>query len=185
VFSVPNLSLVGVRVSLTQQQTNCLFCLTCPIMSYRIWCSHRGGYEVFQLLGYNAVAIQPTFRRNLSPLSSGPENMPARSRALLHMFSMLVPCFAYFLTLNMKACSPETSVNFQQTTWRHIPVSRTFPILSCLYRIRNRAVGIATGYGVDHRGVRVRVSVGSRIFSAPRCPDLFWARTTQKTSVFN
>jgi hypothetical protein len=35
-------------------------------------------------------------------------------------------------------------------------------------------VGIATGYGLDDRGVGVRVSIGSRIFSSPRRPDRFW-----------
>jgi hypothetical protein len=33
------------------------------------------------------------------------------------------------------------------------------------------AVGIATGYGLDERGVGVRVPVGSRIFSFPNRPD--------------
>jgi hypothetical protein len=34
-------------------------------------------------------------------------------------------------------------------------------------RGRDSAVGIATGYAPDDRGVRVRVQVGSRIFSSP------------------
>jgi hypothetical protein len=40
------------------------------------------------------------------------------------------------------------------------------------------AVGIATGYGLDHREVRVRVPVGPRIFSSPRCPDRLWGPPT-------
>jgi hypothetical protein len=36
------------------------------------------------------------------------------------------------------------------------------------------AVGIASGYGLDDRGVAVRVPVASRIFSSPRRPDLLW-----------
>jgi hypothetical protein len=36
---------------------------------------------------------------------------------------------------------------------------------------RDNVVGIATGYGLDDRGVGVRVLVGSRIFSSPRRPD--------------
>jgi hypothetical protein len=32
-------------------------------------------------------------------------------------------------------------------------------------------VGIATGHGLDDRGITVRVPVGSRIFCSPRCPD--------------
>jgi hypothetical protein len=38
-------------------------------------------------------------------------------------------------------------------------------------RSRDRAVGIATGYGLDDRGVGVRFPVESRIFSSPRRPD--------------
>jgi hypothetical protein len=39
---------------------------------------------------------------------------------------------------------------------------------------RDSAVGIATGYGLDHRGVGVRVPVGTRIFSSSRRSDLRW-----------
>jgi hypothetical protein len=39
---------------------------------------------------------------------------------------------------------------------------------------RDRVVGIATGYGLNDRGVGVRVPVGSKIFSSPRRPDRFW-----------
>jgi hypothetical protein len=35
-------------------------------------------------------------------------------------------------------------------------------------------VGIATGYGLDDRGVEVRVLIGSRIFSSPCRPDQLW-----------
>jgi hypothetical protein len=38
---------------------------------------------------------------------------------------------------------------------------------------RGSAVGIARGYGLDDRGVGVRVCVRSRIFS-PRRPDQLW-----------
>jgi hypothetical protein len=39
---------------------------------------------------------------------------------------------------------------------------------------RDSSVGIATGYGLDDRGVGVRVPVGSRIFSSPRRPHGVW-----------
>jgi hypothetical protein len=39
---------------------------------------------------------------------------------------------------------------------------------------RDSAVGIATGYGLDDRGVGVEVPVRSRIFSSPRLPDRRW-----------
>jgi hypothetical protein len=39
------------------------------------------------------------------------------------------------------------------------------------FKSRDRAVGIATGYGLNDREVGVRVSVGLRIFSSPCRPD--------------
>jgi hypothetical protein len=39
---------------------------------------------------------------------------------------------------------------------------------------RDNAVGIATGYWPNGRGVGVRVPVASRIFSSPRRPDWLW-----------
>jgi hypothetical protein len=39
---------------------------------------------------------------------------------------------------------------------------------------RDIVVGIATGYGLDGRGVGVRVPAGSTIFSSPRRPDRLW-----------
>jgi hypothetical protein len=39
---------------------------------------------------------------------------------------------------------------------------------------RDSVVGIATGYGLDYRGVGVRVPVGSRILSSPSRPDRLW-----------
>jgi hypothetical protein len=39
-------------------------------------------------------------------------------------------------------------------------------------RSRDRAVGIATGYGLDDREVGVRVPVGSKIFSSARRSDV-------------
>jgi hypothetical protein len=40
--------------------------------------------------------------------------------------------------------------------------------------IRGSAVGIATGYGLDARGVAVRAPVGSRILTSPYRPDRLW-----------
>jgi hypothetical protein len=39
---------------------------------------------------------------------------------------------------------------------------------------RGSVVGIATGYGLDERGVGFRVPEESRIFSSPRHPDRLW-----------
>jgi hypothetical protein len=41
-------------------------------------------------------------------------------------------------------------------------------------KIRDSAVGIATGYGQNDREVGVQVPVGSRIFTSPSRPDLLW-----------
>jgi hypothetical protein len=40
-----------------------------------------------------------------------------------------------------------------------------------LLKSRDSVVSIATGHGMDDRGVGVRVPVGSRIFSSPDRPD--------------
>jgi hypothetical protein len=40
--------------------------------------------------------------------------------------------------------------------------------------IRDSAVGIATGCGLNDGAVEVRVPVGSRIFSSPRRSDRLW-----------
>jgi hypothetical protein len=41
-------------------------------------------------------------------------------------------------------------------------------------RSQNSVVGIATSYSLDDREVRVRVPVGSRIYSSPNRPDRIW-----------
>jgi hypothetical protein len=47
-------------------------------------------------------------------------------------------------------------------------------IPAAIIRLLGGVVGIATVYGLDDRGVGVRVPVGSRIFSSPSCPDRLW-----------
>jgi hypothetical protein len=80
--------------------------------------------------GYNAVLfveIQSTFRRNMSPPSTGSQNKPSKTPAWKqsgkHGLSFtLVSCLAYSSTLKTEATScSETSVDFQRTTWCHIP----------------------------------------------------------------
>jgi hypothetical protein len=39
---------------------------------------------------------------------------------------------------------------------------------------RDSVVSIATSYGLDERGVGIRVPVRSRILSSPRRPDRLW-----------
>jgi hypothetical protein len=42
---------------------------------------------------------------------------------------------------------------------------------------RDSAVGTATGYGLEGRGIGVRVPIESRLFSFPRRPDWFYGPT--------
>jgi hypothetical protein len=60
--------------------------------------------------------------------------------------------------------------NIYYTTVQQLSYQYTF-----MYGPMDRSVGIATGYGLDDRGVGVRVPGGSRIFSSPRRPDWLWA----------
>jgi hypothetical protein len=50
-----------------------------------------------------------------------------------------------------------------------------FSIYLILPGSRDSIVGKATSYGLDDRGVEVRVPVGSRISSSPRRPDRLWS----------
>jgi hypothetical protein len=57
-----------------------------------------------------------------------------------------------------------------------VPLLRSFYFTLELryFRSRDSVVGVATGYGLDDRGVGVRLPVGSRIFSSPCRPDRLW-----------
>jgi hypothetical protein len=74
------------------------------------------------------IKSQPTFRRNISPPSSGSKNKPSKKPAwkLVASTTTLVSCSPYSLTLKMEAiCSSETLVDFQQTTFHYIPEDNT------------------------------------------------------------
>jgi hypothetical protein len=43
-----------------------------------------------------------------------------------------------------------------------------------MFNFSDSVVGIVTGYGMDDRGVRIRVPVWSRIFCYPSRPDRLW-----------
>jgi hypothetical protein len=53
-------------------------------------------------------------------------------------------------------------------------------VYQCWWRIRREinAIGIATDYGLDDRGVGVQVPVGSRIFISLCRPDQLWGPTS-------
>jgi hypothetical protein len=96
------------------------------------------------------------------------------------------------LILNPNACYSRCSSKMHITNYARLlsfeyfhrivnfPLTHTVIVtLNCNYsvnlinfhRSRSSVVGIATGYGLDDRGVGVRVPVGSRIFSSPNRPD--------------
>jgi hypothetical protein len=78
-------------------------------------------------------------------------------------FETLVSTYKIFKTLSQpQDCSVKT-----QNTYRINDVIKRL-------RSRDSVVGIATGYGLDDRGIGVPVPVGSRIFSSPRRPDRLW-----------
>jgi hypothetical protein len=65
--------------------------------------------------------FQRTFRRNTSPPSSGSKNKPIKKQLLFATYFMLVSFLDYSSSLKTEmTCSLETSVDFQQTTWRYI-----------------------------------------------------------------
>jgi hypothetical protein len=67
------------------------------------------------------------------------------------------------------------NINSVQKSKFEIPEKQhIFAPVTDMERMRDGSVGIATGYGLDDRGVGVRVPLGSRIFSSPRRPDRLW-----------
>jgi hypothetical protein len=57
---------------------------------------------------------------------------------------------------------------------RIVPSNSMYLFLTLFGWSRDSVVGIATGYGLDDRGVVVRVPVGSRFSSSPCHPDRLW-----------
>jgi hypothetical protein len=54
-----------------------------------------------------------------------------------------------------------------------------YDILSYIFYNRDSSVGIATGYGLNDRGVRVQVPIGARMLSSPYLPVLYWGPPIQ------
>jgi hypothetical protein len=71
---------------------------------------------------------------------------------------------------------PACSITPQPSTLPRAP-SQTIPYFYYAYSdnaFQFGFVGIATGYGLDDRGVGARVTVGSRIVTSPSRPDQIW-----------
>jgi hypothetical protein len=155
------------------------------------------------LLGTSTMrlwTVLPTFRRHMLPLSSGskwvnvnvllPDVWPVCILAVTQHRPIV-------LTSTMKmeeACTSETSVTRPRIVCRGLRAEYFYffcefdtrytarPLwnmkVHCQWCRRDSAVGIATGYGLDDRGVGVgvRVQVAARIFSSPRRPDRLWGQ---------
>jgi hypothetical protein len=66
------------------------------------------------------------------------------------------------------------SQNTDISSWDTLYSNRIIYLYRNKYVSRDRAVGIATGHGLDGRGVGVWFPVGAQLFSSPRRPDQFW-----------
>jgi hypothetical protein len=60
---------------------------------------------------------------------------------------------------------------------RCITFATSFKSFQFTFICWDSAVGIATGYGLDDRGVGIRVPVVLRIFTSPSRPDRVWGST--------
>jgi hypothetical protein len=64
---------------------------------------------------------------------------------------------------------------FSPPSWYFLAQILAFSPMPCPQRSCDSAVGIATGYGLDGRGVGVRIAVEAWFFSTTRRPDRFWS----------
>jgi hypothetical protein len=108
-------------------------------------------------------------------------NTEQQALVLLAAYFMLLCFLAYSLTLRMETICLWNSCCLSPDYMCYIPEDRTLYLYLLIYRphvnvtgSRESAVGIATGYWLDDRGVGVRVPVGSKMFTSPCSPDRFW-----------
>jgi hypothetical protein len=109
-----------------------------------------------------------------------------------HNFQQYLYCYAWVLvtawmcllsrclTMNVSSGSTIQAIKLNVTVnccadGQYILWSHDYKNFINTYRgCGDSVVGIATGYGLDDRGIGVRVPVGSRIFSFPQRPDRLW-----------
>jgi hypothetical protein len=78
---------------------------------------------------------------------------------------------------SLMKCSPKNENNCLVIWYiaSRLFTNRCMPIGGAIYvkvwPPHSNIVGIATGYGLDDRGVGVRIQVGSRIFTSAYCSD--------------
>jgi hypothetical protein len=68
--------------------------------------------------------------------------------------------------------------------WRNSQATLLLLTLLILLLLRAGTVSIESSYGLDDRGVGVRVPVEARIFSSPRCPDRLWGPPSLLSNVY-
>jgi hypothetical protein len=102
---------------------------------------------------------------------SSPLHLILRQSALLpnikfpsHLFNIILPAMARRLEWPIQV----------RISYSNYSCISHFPPAQYMFGSQDSVVGIATGYGVDDRGVKVQVLVGSRIFSSPCRPDRLW-----------
>jgi hypothetical protein len=119
------------------------------------------GQKIIRAWAYNRRILEPGISQPVTYKGDVHNEMPRFIRTT-HESRQVAPLSAF----------PRTRCN-----WRGASVA----LLFCIYfiehyyfRNRDNIVGIATGCGLDDRGVRVRVPVGSKVFSSPRRLDRLW-----------
>jgi hypothetical protein len=86
-------------------------------------------------------------------------------------------CYSFMLeiTLSIGMVNPIIYLyRLRKFYTEHRPLSEAYLLYTYDISAPSSAFGIATGYGLDNRGVRVRVPVRSRILSSPCRPDRLW-----------
>jgi hypothetical protein len=79
-----------------------------------------------------------------------------------------------FETARLSITSPDISRLVSPKVELGLPCYNIMKINILLNLSRDSVVGIATVYGLNDRGVAVRIPVGSRIFFSPLRPDQLW-----------
>jgi hypothetical protein len=90
---------------------------------FRIWDSHSGGYEDYNLLGYNACSPLKVYQRfgKTHRLHLQGRKYKFSKKLACHLLSRWFLAKLIFSTLKMEAiCSSETSVDTRRTTRRYI-----------------------------------------------------------------
>jgi hypothetical protein len=108
------------------------------------------------------------------------ETFPGLHCNFLALWQHCVPllCFAFFLLLTMGQNNFKKAISWQRKYLEYSNFKTEFRILW------DSVVGIATGYGLDDRGIGVRFPVELKIVSSPRRPDRLWGPPSLLSNVY-